>query len=217
MQLECLKCGNTWYSSRDAISSLVIKTKEAPSVGIAPWATSKFEEVEKDLTTPAAAQSVQPMDSTNVITATSDAKSPPATPSACHYEDVENTLKEKLPVTNPVAKDFVNVNAETAPFVSPTYAGADSRNFKHVSPQPTHTPITEASSKPEISIPHSDLLNPKNVSMGSGAPITLSACQNLGVGTNQSSSKFGGSNASKQVSVDGKSIGSSDEIVPPST
>lgn len=100
--------------------------------------------------------------------------------------------------------------------MSPTNAGADSRNSKHVSPQLTHTPITEASSKPEIFIPHSDL-NLKNVSMGSGAPITLSACQNLGVGTNQSSSKFGESNASKQVSVDVKPSGSSDEIVPPST
>lgn len=215
MQLECLKCGNTWYSSRDAISSLVIKTKEAPSVGIAPWATSKFEEVEKDLTT---APSVQPMDSTNVITAATDAKSPPATPSARHYEDVKNTLNEKLPVTNPVAKDFLNVNAETAPSVSPTHAGADSRNCKHVSPQLRHTPMTEASSKPEIAIPHPDLLNPKNVSMRSGAPIiTLSGCQNLAVGINQSSSKSGESNASKQVSVDVKPSGSSDEMVSPST
>lgn len=52
-QLECLKCGNSWYSSRDSISSLTIQTVNPNlTVGTAPWATSKFEEVEKELLSP---------------------------------------------------------------------------------------------------------------------------------------------------------------------
>eukprot|EP01018_Ginkgo_biloba_P033381 Gb_08352 [translate_table: standard] len=52
-QLECLKCGNSWYASRDAISSLTIETvNPVVSVGTAPWATSKFEAVEKTLVSP---------------------------------------------------------------------------------------------------------------------------------------------------------------------
>ena len=109
MQLECLKCGHTWYSSRDAISSLEMNTLATPTVGIAPWATSKFEEVEKDITSPRPAPSPQPMD-----TASGNIASPKpkvlSTPSFTnHYEEVENTLSEKLPVTNPVVKDFVNI------------------------------------------------------------------------------------------------------------
>lgn len=50
-QLECLKCGNSWYSSRDSISSLTIQTAN-PTVGTAPWATSKFEEFERELLSP---------------------------------------------------------------------------------------------------------------------------------------------------------------------
>lgn len=42
-----------WYASRDAISSLTI---DAPSVGgnvgAAPWATAKFDAVEKTLVSP---------------------------------------------------------------------------------------------------------------------------------------------------------------------
>lgn len=109
MQLECLKCGHTWYSSRDAISSLEMNTMATPTVGIAPWATSKFEEVEKDIMSPRPAPSPQPMD-----TASGNIASPKpkvlSTPSfKSHYEEVENTLSEKLPVTNPVVKDFVNI------------------------------------------------------------------------------------------------------------
>ncbi|XP_024541990.1 uncharacterized protein LOC9663265 isoform X1 [Selaginella moellendorffii] len=49
-QLECLKCGHSWYSARDSISSLTIGTvNPSPTVGIAPWATSKFEEVQKKI------------------------------------------------------------------------------------------------------------------------------------------------------------------------
>eukprot|EP00249_Psilotum_nudum_P016101 c25658_g1_i1 orf=126-1961(+) len=52
-QLECLKCGYSWYSSRDSISSLTIETVNPRlTVGTAPWATSKFEEVEKELASP---------------------------------------------------------------------------------------------------------------------------------------------------------------------
>lgn len=52
-QLECTACGYMWYASRDAIASLTI---DAPSVvgnvGTAPWATAKFEAVEKQLVSP---------------------------------------------------------------------------------------------------------------------------------------------------------------------
>lgn len=53
-QLECLKCGNSWYSSRDSISSLTIQTVSPKlTVGAAPWATSsKSEDVERELTSP---------------------------------------------------------------------------------------------------------------------------------------------------------------------
>uniref|UniRef100_A0ACD5VFB4 Uncharacterized protein n=1 Tax=Avena sativa TaxID=4498 RepID=A0ACD5VFB4_AVESA len=52
-QLECISCGHTWFSSRDAISSLTV---DAPStggnVGTAPWATAKFDVLQKQLTSP---------------------------------------------------------------------------------------------------------------------------------------------------------------------
>ncbi|KAK1266678.1 hypothetical protein QJS04_geneDACA000424 [Acorus gramineus] len=52
-QLECTACGHTWYASRDAISSLTIDTPNAVSnVGTAPWATAKFDAVEKKLVSP---------------------------------------------------------------------------------------------------------------------------------------------------------------------
>ncbi|PKA53193.1 hypothetical protein AXF42_Ash009923 [Apostasia shenzhenica] len=52
-QLECIACGNNWYASRDDISSLTIETSSAvQNVGAAPWATSKFEDVEKKLIGP---------------------------------------------------------------------------------------------------------------------------------------------------------------------
>ncbi|KAL8150436.1 hypothetical protein V2J09_020244 [Rumex salicifolius] len=47
-QLECNACGNTWYASCDESATLTI---DGPStvnnVGTAPWATGKFESVEK--------------------------------------------------------------------------------------------------------------------------------------------------------------------------
>ncbi|KAH7302409.1 hypothetical protein KP509_23G070700 [Ceratopteris richardii] len=47
-QLECLKCGHSWYSSRDSIASLTIQTV-APkqTVGTAPASNPKLDEVEK--------------------------------------------------------------------------------------------------------------------------------------------------------------------------
>ncbi|KAJ7299264.1 hypothetical protein O6H91_Y265200 [Diphasiastrum complanatum] len=53
-QLECLKCGHSWYASRDSISSLTIErvNPSPPTVGTAPWATSKFEDIQKGLTIP---------------------------------------------------------------------------------------------------------------------------------------------------------------------
>ncbi|THG08944.1 hypothetical protein TEA_019842 [Camellia sinensis var. sinensis] len=47
-QLECIACGNTWYASRDKASTLTIdRPSSARSIGTAPWATAKFEDVEK--------------------------------------------------------------------------------------------------------------------------------------------------------------------------
>ncbi|KAF2297819.1 hypothetical protein GH714_003682 [Hevea brasiliensis] len=52
-QLECTGCGNSWYASRDEASMLTIDgPSSARSVGTAPWATAKFEEVEKKLVSP---------------------------------------------------------------------------------------------------------------------------------------------------------------------
>ncbi|KAG1361312.1 hypothetical protein COCNU_09G007750 [Cocos nucifera] len=52
-QLECTACGYMWYASRDAIASLTIDAPSvAGNVGTAPWATAKFEAVEKQLVSP---------------------------------------------------------------------------------------------------------------------------------------------------------------------
>lgn len=52
-QLECLKCGNSWYSARDSIAALSIQTVSPKlTVGVAPWATAKFDEVERDMMNP---------------------------------------------------------------------------------------------------------------------------------------------------------------------
>ncbi|KAM3396806.1 hypothetical protein P3S68_000318 [Capsicum galapagoense] len=50
--LECVACGNTWYASRDEVASLTIGPNLAESVGAEPLATAKFEDVEKNLTSP---------------------------------------------------------------------------------------------------------------------------------------------------------------------
>ncbi|KAG5563242.1 hypothetical protein RHGRI_005856 [Rhododendron griersonianum] len=52
-QLECTACGHTWYASRDEASMLTIDgPSTVRSVGTAPWATAKFEDVEKKLVSP---------------------------------------------------------------------------------------------------------------------------------------------------------------------
>ncbi|XP_038971303.1 uncharacterized protein LOC103698541 [Phoenix dactylifera] len=52
-QLECTACGYMWYATRDAIASLTIDTAGVVgNVGTAPWATAKFEAVEKQLVSP---------------------------------------------------------------------------------------------------------------------------------------------------------------------
>ncbi|XP_062212360.1 protein REPRESSOR OF VERNALIZATION 1-like isoform X2 [Phragmites australis] len=52
-QLECTSCGHTWFSSYDAISSLTVDgPSTAGNVGTAPWATAKFDVLEKQLTIP---------------------------------------------------------------------------------------------------------------------------------------------------------------------
>nr|CAB3477260.1 unnamed protein product [Digitaria exilis] len=52
-QLECTSCGHTWFSSRDAITTLTVDApRTAANVGTAPWATAKFDVLEKQLTSP---------------------------------------------------------------------------------------------------------------------------------------------------------------------
>ncbi|PON62872.1 Transcription elongation factor [Parasponia andersonii] len=52
-QLECTACGHSWYASRDDAATLTIDSpSSAKNVGTAPWATSKFEDVEKKLASP---------------------------------------------------------------------------------------------------------------------------------------------------------------------
>lgn len=53
IQLECIACGHSWYASRDEASKLTIDAPSTSrSVGTAPWATAKFEDVEKKLVSP---------------------------------------------------------------------------------------------------------------------------------------------------------------------
>ncbi|PHU27995.1 hypothetical protein BC332_00088 [Capsicum chinense] len=49
---SCVACGNTSYASRDEVASLTIGPTLAESVGAEPLATAKFEDVEKNLTSP---------------------------------------------------------------------------------------------------------------------------------------------------------------------
>ncbi|KAH1135521.1 hypothetical protein GLYMA_05G207800v4 [Glycine max] len=52
-QLECTACGHSWFASRDEVSELTIDASDSKrSVGTAPWATAKFEDVEKKLVSP---------------------------------------------------------------------------------------------------------------------------------------------------------------------
>ncbi|CAA6655954.1 unnamed protein product [Spirodela intermedia] len=52
-QLECASCGHTWSASIDDVSSLTIDSPSAVgNVGAAPWATAKFEDVERKLLSP---------------------------------------------------------------------------------------------------------------------------------------------------------------------
>lgn len=53
VQLECIACGHSWFASRDEVSDLTIDASNSKrSVGTAPWATAKFEDVEKKLVSP---------------------------------------------------------------------------------------------------------------------------------------------------------------------
>ncbi|KAK7399211.1 hypothetical protein VNO78_10390 [Psophocarpus tetragonolobus] len=52
-QLECTACGHFWFASRDEVSELTLDASDSKrSVGTAPWATAKFEHVEKKLVSP---------------------------------------------------------------------------------------------------------------------------------------------------------------------
>lgn len=152
-----MKCGNTWYSSRDAISSLVIKTSASPpNVGVAPWATSKFDEVEKDLQ----ADHVPAAPSTETKSSPRDTKGSPTPPPHHHYEEVENILHEHLSVANPTVEEFVNTNpqpavATTEEKLTPspkTISETDTENGKSRPPPPEVT----TDSRSELEISHVD-------------------------------------------------------------
>lgn len=163
-QLECLKCGNTWYSARDAVSSLVIKTTTVPrNVGIAPWATSKFEEVEKDIQGDTAkplaengpAQVLQPQTGVTLPYTADRTGNKPHTDMQVslshppnHYAEVENVLNEHLPVTNPVVEDFVNANLQQA---------VDTEDKQSTLPQNGRDiELVDSEDKPSLPEPHSD-------------------------------------------------------------
>lgn len=132
----------------------------APTVGVAPWATSKFEEVEKDLITPSEPSSLHPGDSASGNISITDLKTDlkvPVSPRANHYEEVENLLTEKLPVTNPVVKTFVNVNSQESQESGadvPSNGSAAGIEIKH-----TTSPAPDKISKPELVMPHPDVLD----------------------------------------------------------
>uniref|UniRef100_A0A0E0JJP4 BAH domain-containing protein n=1 Tax=Oryza punctata TaxID=4537 RepID=A0A0E0JJP4_ORYPU len=62
-QLECNACGHSWFSSRDAITTLTVDTPTSAggNVGTAPWATAKFDVMEKQLTSPRDHQPDKPL------------------------------------------------------------------------------------------------------------------------------------------------------------
>lgn len=161
-QLECLKCGTTWYSSRDAISSLVIQpTPAPPNVGIAPPATSKFDEVEKDIQAGLAIDTDNSAPSaTSVETKTHTDTKTSTVPSATnHYTQVMNALHEHLPIANPIAEDLVNtkpqqdVGIEEEPaLAAKNTIETSSENFKMKSSPPE----VATSPRCELEIPHVD-------------------------------------------------------------
>uniref|UniRef100_A0A0E0C316 BAH domain-containing protein n=1 Tax=Oryza meridionalis TaxID=40149 RepID=A0A0E0C316_9ORYZ len=63
LQLECNACGHSWFSSRDAITTLTVDTPTSAggNVGTAPWATAKFDVMEKQLTSPRDHQPDKPL------------------------------------------------------------------------------------------------------------------------------------------------------------
>lgn len=63
-QLECIACGNNWYAPRDEISTLNDGPSSARSVGTAPWATAKFEDVEKKLVSPRESEKLEALKKT---------------------------------------------------------------------------------------------------------------------------------------------------------
>ncbi|KAG0614610.1 hypothetical protein M758_6G190200 [Ceratodon purpureus] len=153
-QLECMKCGNTWYSSRDAISSLVIKTAGGPpNVGIAPWATSKFDEVEKDIQSGSVTPDADNSSAATVIETKSPRDAKPPTPHHTrHYEEVENILNEHLSVANPAVEELVSTNPQAAGATEEKqdkHTGIDTENTKSKPPPPEVT--TDSKSEPEKS------------------------------------------------------------------
>lgn len=115
-QLECLKCGNSWYASRDSLSSVTTEDQVnvSPAVGLAPWATSKFEEVEKELLSPR--ESERPpaaQESVPSVQAKPDEVEETDAPKS-HYVEVERMLTEHISLAGPglSAQDQSKVDGE---------------------------------------------------------------------------------------------------------
>jgi hypothetical protein len=103
-QLECLKCGSSWYGSQDSLSSITTDDQSnlAPSVGLAPLATSKFEVVEKELQSPRESErppGAQESLSSPPTTKAEKVEEIPATES--HYDEVERILTEPISLSGP--------------------------------------------------------------------------------------------------------------------
>ncbi|KAL3682396.1 hypothetical protein R1sor_000418 [Riccia sorocarpa] len=119
-QLECLKCGHSWYGSRDSVSSLTTGptdiAKASPTVGLAPWATSKFEEVEKELISPKGGDAEKVPGGheslSTLFTPEPRKEADEARVHPSHYRDVENTLHEHITLPSPVVSHEQSKSAE---------------------------------------------------------------------------------------------------------
>ncbi|OAE21001.1 hypothetical protein AXG93_2024s1140 [Marchantia polymorpha subsp. ruderalis] len=135
-QLECLKCGHSWYASRDSVSSLTTGPADivnaSPTVGLAPWATLKFEEVEKELISPKGEAEKPPGAQEALSTLDSKKEGDETRAPVSHYQDVENSLTEhiNLPAHMPSndhskVEDQVEKKAASETEINPTKEKVD--------------------------------------------------------------------------------------------
>ncbi|CAM6098222.1 unnamed protein product [Calypogeia fissa] len=142
-QLECLKCGTSWYGSRDSVSTVTTDDQVNVSpVGLAPWATSKFEEVEKELQSPRESER-PPAGQESLQTVPEGAEETQAPES--HYAEVERMLTEPIALSGPglSGQDHSNLEGETK--------GADEKqNDNNDLPKPSEISVAEDQEIPNV-------------------------------------------------------------------